>query len=60
MQSQVVISDEQFCCETTEPDIEANRWYHIVVRVSRQKQELWINGKLRGTQEMTNPDEAHH
>nr|ACD54731.1 F-box domain proteins-like protein [Adineta vaga] len=55
--NQVMISPAQYAfgCydrQKTEP----NRWYHVVVRVSRQFQELWVNGRVVSRVDMTNPE----
>ncbi|CAF1122912.1 unnamed protein product, partial [Didymodactylos carnosus] len=61
IQTQVVISDTYRCqydCNAQNTHINRRTWYHIVARISRQKQEIWINGKLSEIKEMTNPRDA--
>ncbi|CAF1497484.1 unnamed protein product [Didymodactylos carnosus] len=58
IQSQVMIFNLfrcQYDCIAHNAHIDQGTWYHIVVRVSHQKQELWINGELSGVKEMINP-----
>lgn len=44
--SQVMISTAHysFCCQNREK-MEPSRWYHVVIRVNRNRQELWVNGQ---------------
>jgi hypothetical protein len=32
------------------------RWYHVVIQVSREKQEIYVDGKREGQVDMTNPN----
>ncbi|UJR17148.1 hypothetical protein I4U23_004044 [Adineta vaga] len=54
--SEAIVSDNQcsFYCSTYER-LEEEKWYHIVTRHSRDKQEVWINGRFCGQTDMTTP-----
>ena len=43
-----------FICQDRQK-VEPGRWYHVVVRVNRNQQELWVNGQQVSTVYMTNP-----
>ena len=55
--SQVMISAAHysFSCQNN-VKIEPCQWYHVVVRVNRNRQELWVNGQLVSSVDMTRPD----
>jgi hypothetical protein len=57
--NQVMISPAQysFICQDKRK-MEPCRWYHVVVRVNRNRQELWINGQPVSYVDMTHPE--HH
>jgi hypothetical protein len=52
--SQVMISTAHyaFSCQDRE-QMKPHRWYHVVVRVNRNRQELWIDGQLVSNVDMT-------
>ncbi|CAF4219782.1 unnamed protein product, partial [Adineta steineri] len=52
--NQVMISAAQyvFNCQDSQK-IEPCRWYHVVVRVNRNRQELWVNGEQVSNADMT-------
>ncbi|CAF1444107.1 unnamed protein product [Adineta steineri] len=53
--NQVMISAAQYAfnCQDSQK-IEPCRWYHVVVRVNRNRQELWVNGQQVSNVDMTN------
>jgi hypothetical protein len=54
--SQVMISAAHysFSCQDSEK-MEPCRWYHVVIRVNRNRQELWVNGQKVSNVDMTRP-----
>ena len=58
--SQVMISTAHyaFACQDREK-IEPSRWYHVVVRVDRNRQELWVNGQQVSNVDMTRAELCH-
>ncbi|CAF0799000.1 unnamed protein product [Adineta steineri] len=47
-----------FKCQDSQK-IEPCRWYHVVVRVNRNRQELWVNGQEVSNVDMTRADLRH-
>ncbi|CAF0799223.1 unnamed protein product [Adineta steineri] len=47
-----------FRCQDSQK-IEPCRWYHVVVRVNRNRQELWVNGQQVSNVDMTRADLRH-
>jgi hypothetical protein len=58
--SQVMISPAQyaFSCQDRE-NIKPSQWYHVVVRVNRNRQELWVNGQQVSNVDMTRAHLRH-
>lgn len=58
--SQVMISAAHyaFTCQDSEK-IEPSRWYHVVVQVNRNRQELWVNGQQVSNVDMTQEHLRH-
>ncbi|CAF4858387.1 unnamed protein product [Rotaria sp. Silwood1] len=56
LHNQILISKRhqyQFNCHS-KTKIQTKRWYHVVIQVSREEQEIYVDGKREGQVDMTN------
>ncbi|CAF0737591.1 unnamed protein product [Didymodactylos carnosus] len=59
IQNQTMVSSGQcqFDCDSN-VTVESDKWYHVVALVSRNLQQIWINGTLAGAKDMSSVDYA--
>ncbi|CAF1118908.1 unnamed protein product [Didymodactylos carnosus] len=53
VQNKCRISDGQYMCDGATSEVKQEEWFHVVLCFNRNRQQLWINGKLVNESDMS-------